>query len=156
MGEVDKISNKFILCDHVHNSHDHSVLQGIDITRRNLTGLLIFRGKKAKFRGIFRGKFAEKSADFVGFSRIKSQNSWKNRTSLRDFCGRKVKIRRKISQFCGILAEESQISKDFRGKFLEKSADFMDFHGKFGGGNLVKKQSVKNSRFCWIFFGKFR
>ena len=157
MGEVDKISNKFILCDHVHNSHDHSVLQGIDITRRNLTGLLIFRGKKAKFRGIFRGKFAEKSANFVGFSRIKSQNSWKNRTILRDFCGRKVKIRRKISQFCRILAEKSQISKDFRGKFLEKSADFMDFHGKFGGGgNLAKKQSVKNSRFCWIFFGKFR
>ena len=30
-------------------------------------GLLIFRGKKAKFRGIFRGKFAEKSANFAGF-----------------------------------------------------------------------------------------
>ena len=35
-GEVDKISSKFILCDHVRNSHDHSVLQNIDITRRNL------------------------------------------------------------------------------------------------------------------------
>ena len=23
-GEVDKISSKFILCDHVRNSHDHS------------------------------------------------------------------------------------------------------------------------------------
>ena len=35
-GEVDKISSKFILCDHVCNSHDHSVLQiSIDITRRN-------------------------------------------------------------------------------------------------------------------------
>ena len=32
--EVDKISSK--LCDHVHNSHEHSVLQSIDITRRNL------------------------------------------------------------------------------------------------------------------------
>ena len=31
------------------------------------TGLLIFRGKKAKFPGIFRGKFAEKSANFTGF-----------------------------------------------------------------------------------------
>ena len=30
------------------------------------SGLLIFRGKKAKFRGIFRRKFAEKSADFAG------------------------------------------------------------------------------------------
>ena len=35
-GEVDKISSKFILFDHVCNSHDHSVLQSIDITRRNL------------------------------------------------------------------------------------------------------------------------
>ena len=30
------------------------------------TGLPIFRGKKARFRGNFRGKFAEKSADFAG------------------------------------------------------------------------------------------
>jgi len=30
------------------------------------SGLLIFRGKKAKFHGIFRGKFAEKLADFAG------------------------------------------------------------------------------------------
>ena len=36
MGEVDKISRKFILCDNVRNSHDHSVLQSIDIRRRNL------------------------------------------------------------------------------------------------------------------------
>ena len=35
-GEVDKISGKFILCDHVRNSHDHLVLQSIDITRINL------------------------------------------------------------------------------------------------------------------------
>ena len=34
--DVDKISRKFILRDHVRNSHDHSVLQSIDITRRNL------------------------------------------------------------------------------------------------------------------------
>jgi len=34
--------------------------------KSHLPGLLIFRGKKAKFRGIFRGKFAEKSADFAG------------------------------------------------------------------------------------------
>ena len=31
-----KISSKFILCDNICNSHDHSVLQSIDITRRNL------------------------------------------------------------------------------------------------------------------------
>ena len=53
------------------------------------TGLLIFRGKKAKFRGIFRGKFAEKSADFVGFSREKSQNSRHNRPISGDFSGKK-------------------------------------------------------------------
>ena len=81
------------------------------------TGLLIFRGKKRKilqdfqgqihgkisrFREIFAGKkskFAQKSADFAGFSR------------------EKVKIHRKIGQFRGILVEKSQILKDFRGKF---------------------------------------
>ena len=31
LGEVDKISGKFILRDHVRNSHDHSVLQSINI-----------------------------------------------------------------------------------------------------------------------------
>ena len=76
------------------------------------TGLLIFHGKKAKFRGIFRGKFAEKSADFAGFSREKSQNSQKNRPILRDFSGKK-------SNFEG-----------FWGKFLEKIGRF---HGKFRG-----------------------
>ena len=30
------VSSKVVLCDHVHDSHDHSVLQSIDITRRNL------------------------------------------------------------------------------------------------------------------------
>ena len=30
------MSGKFILCDHGRNSHDHFVLQSIDITRRNL------------------------------------------------------------------------------------------------------------------------
>ena len=49
----------------------------------------ISRKKKAKFRGIFRGKFAEKSADFAGFSREKSQNSQKNRRISRDFSGKK-------------------------------------------------------------------
>ena len=34
-----------------------------------LTGFLVGRGKKVKFRGIFRVKFAEKTADFAGNSR---------------------------------------------------------------------------------------
>ena len=50
-------------------------------------GLLRFRGKKAKFRGIFRGKFEEKSADFAGFSQEKSQNSRKNRPISREISG---------------------------------------------------------------------
>ena len=35
-GETDKISSKFILSDRVRNSYNHSVLQSIDIRRRNL------------------------------------------------------------------------------------------------------------------------
>ena len=45
--------------------------------------------KKAKFRRIFRGKFAEKSANFVGFSQEKSQNLRNNWPILRDFGGKK-------------------------------------------------------------------
>ena len=74
---------------------------------QHYTGLLIFRGKKSKisrdfqgqirgkigqFRGIFtrkKSKFVEKSADFVGFSLEKSQNSQKNRPISREFSGKK-------------------------------------------------------------------
>ena len=85
-----------------------------------------FCEKKAKFRGIFRGKFveksdnfagkkskfAEKSADLVGFSREKSQNSPENRSISRDF------------------REKYQILKDFHGQILRK---IDRFHGKFRG-----------------------
>ena len=60
-----------------------------------------FAEKKAKFRGIFGGKFAEKSADFAGFSREKSQNSRHNRPISGDFQGREVKIREKSAHFTG-------------------------------------------------------
>ena len=60
-----------------------------------------FRGKKSKF--------AEKSANFAGFSR------------------EKVKIRGKIGRFRGILAEKSQISKDFQGQIHRKIGRF---HGE--------------------------
>ena len=70
-----------------------------DISVVYKTGLLIFHGKKAKFRGIFRGKFAEKSPI-----------SW-------DFCGKKVKICGKIGRFRGIFAGK-------KSKFAEKSAHF--------------------------------
>ena len=117
------------------------------------TGLLIFRGKKRKisrdfqwqirgkigrFRGIFAGKkskFAEKSADFTGYSQ------------------EKVKIRRKIGRFRGILAEKSQILKDFQEpEVLRKIGQF---HGKFLGETSRRNNQLKNSQFRWIFFGKF-
>ena len=68
----------------------------------------------------------------------------------RDF---QEQIRGKIGRFRGILAEKSHISKDSQGQILRKIGRF---HGKFRGGNFAKKQSVKNSRFRWVFFGKFR
>ena len=61
----------------------------------------ISRKKKEKFRGIFRRKFAEKLADFTGFSREKSQNSWKNRLISRDIRGRKSKFAEKSADFAG-------------------------------------------------------
>ena len=79
------------------------------------TGLLIGHGKKAKFYGIFRGKFAKKSADFTGFSREKSQNLRKNRPISRDFRRGEVKICRKIGSFRGILAEKMSNFKGFSG-----------------------------------------
>ena len=39
-------------------------------------GLLIGHGKKVKFRGIFRDKIVEKSADFAGISREYSGQTW--------------------------------------------------------------------------------
>ena len=41
------MSRKFILGDHVRNSHNHSVLQSIDITRRNLM-LITLRAERVK------------------------------------------------------------------------------------------------------------
>ena len=72
-------------------------------------------GKIGRFRAFFAGKkskFAEKSADFAGFPREKSQNSGT------------------IGRFRGILAEKSQFSKDFQGQILRKISRF---HGKFRG-----------------------
>ena len=60
--------------------------------------LLIFRRKKAKFPGIFRGEFAEKSADFAGFSREKNT---KFAEKLADFAGGKSKFSEKSADFAG-------------------------------------------------------
>ena len=92
----------------------------------------------------------KKKQNFVGFSGANSRKNW---PISRDFRGRKVKIRRKIGRFCGNLAEKRQISKDFQGQICGKIGRF---HRKFQGVNFAKKQSIKNSRFRWIFSGKFR
>ena len=82
----------------------------------NKQGFWYSAEKKAKFRGIFRGKFAEQSADFRGFLWEKSQNSQKNQPISRDFSGKK-------SIFEG---------------FLGKSADFT---GNFGGGETSPRNN---------------
>ena len=51
LGEVDKISSTFIFCDHVRNSHDHSVSQSVDITRRNLMPITL-RAERVNISGI--------------------------------------------------------------------------------------------------------
>ena len=71
-------------------------------------GFWYFAEKNAKFRGIFRGKFAEKSADFAG----KKSKFAENRPISRDFSGKK-------SNFEG-----------FSGQILKKIGRF---HGKFWG-----------------------
>ena len=108
--------------------------------------------KKAKLRRIFRGKFAEKSADFAGFSQEKSQNSRK----IGRFCGifaeEKSKFAKKNRLILRILAEKIQISKDFQGQIIRKIGRF---HGKFRGETSPRSNQSKNSRFRWIFLANF-
>ena len=87
------------------------------------SGLLIFRRKKSKFCGIFRGKFTEKPADFVG----KKSKFVEKSTDFAGFSQEKVKICGKIGRLRGILAEKIHISK---GQILRKIGRF---HGKFQG-----------------------
>ena len=106
-----------------------------DISRKKKQNFAGFSGANSrKYRPILWGK-SQNSQKNRTISQEKSQNSQKNRPISQDFSGKKVNFQR-----------------IFRGKFLEKSADFT---GNFGG-NFTKKQSVKNSRFRWTFFGKFR
>ena len=104
-------------------------------------GFWYFAEKKEKFRGIFRGKFAGKLADFAGFSR-------KNRPISRDIRRRKSKFAEKSADFPNF-SGKSQILKDFHG---QKNRPISR---EISGVNFAKKQSVKNGRFRWIFFGKF-
>ena len=100
------------------------------------------RGKIGRFRGIFAGKkskFTEQSADFRRFSREKSKNSQKNRPISRDFSG-------KESIFEGFSGANN---------FRRISWENRPISREISGENFAKKQSVKNSRFRWGFFGKF-
>ena len=118
-----------------------------------MVGLLIFRGKKSKISRDFQGQIRGKIGRFCGIFARKSQNSRKNQPISRGFRWRKVKIHRKIGQFRGILQKKVKIRSIFRSKCSEKSAAFT---GNFGGNfDVAKKQSVKSSRFGWIFLGKF-
>ena len=106
-------------------------------------GFWYFAEKKAKFRGIFRGKFAEKSADFAGFSREESQNSRKNRPISGIFAGKKSKFVEKSADFAGFSRKNVKFRRIFRGKFLEKSADFTgNFRGKLCRETISKKQLI--------------
>ena len=91
-------------------------------------GFWYFAEKKAKFCEIFGGKFAEKLADFAGFSREESQNLQKTWPISRDFSEKKSNF----EGFSGALK-----------KLLEKSVDFMgNFGGKLRQETISKKQPI--------------
>ena len=86
------------------------------------------------FRGIFRGKFAEKSANFMGFSREKSQNTLKNRPISREKSQNSQKNRQISRDFSG----KKSNFEGFLGQILRKIGRF---HGKFLG-----KTSPRNNQ----------
>ena len=96
------------------------------------SGLLIFRGKKSKILRDFQGQIRGIIGRFRG---RKVKNLQKSRPISRDFSGKK-------SNFKGFSGANSQKNRPLS--------------REISGGNFAKKQSVKNSRFGWIFFGKFR
>ena len=109
--------------------------------------------KKAKFRGVFRGKFAEKSTAFARFLREKSRNSLKNlpisreksqspqknRPITRDFSGKK-------SNFKGYSEANSQKNRPIS----------PEISGETSPRNILTMQETisKKSQFRWIFFGQ--
>ena len=57
------------------------------------------------------GKFAEKLANFAGFSQEKNQNSRKNQPISRNFQGKKSKFAEKSADLAGFSWEKSQNSQ---------------------------------------------
>ena len=97
------------------------------------TGLLIFRGKKQNFAGFSEANFAEKSADFAGFSQEKSQNLRNNRPISRDFGGKKSIF----EAFPGANSYENRpISREILG-------------GKLRQETISKKQPILLGFFFW-------
>ena len=90
----------------------------------------------------------EISADFAGFSRVKSENSLKNGPISRE----KVKICRKMGQFRGILVEKSQIRKDFRGQLMKNRP----ISREISGGKIRQETVSKKQPISLDSFGKFR
>ena len=105
----------------------------------NVTGLLIFCGKKSKISRDFQGQIRGKIGRFRG-KKVKIRGKI---SRFLVFLQEKVKIRGKIGRFRGIFAKKVKFRRIFRGKFLEKSADFT---GNFGGKpcheTISKKQPI--------------
>ena len=105
------------------------MVQRVRYSEDLMTGLLIFHRKKAKFRRIFRGKFAEKkskfvekSADFARFLQEKSQNLQKNGPISRDFSGKKSNFGGKLRQ--ETISKKQPITLDFFWQISLKSINF--------------------------------
>ena len=94
---------------------------------KQYSGLLIFRGKKSKISRDFPGQIRGKIGRFRGI-----------------FAGKKSKFAEQSADFAGFSREKSQNSQKKRPISREIS-----------GGNFAKKQSVKNSRFRWVFLENF-
>ena len=120
--------------------------------QNQLTGLLIFRGKKSKIARDFQGQICGKIGRFCRIFAGKKSKFAENRPISRDFRGRKVKIRQKNQLISRILAEKIQISKDFQGQIIRKIGRF---HGKCRGETSPRSNQLKNSRFRWIFLANF-
>ena len=91
--------------------------------------LLIFRGKKAKFHGIFRGKFAEKLAVFAG---------------------KKSKFVEKSADFARFQRKKVKFRRIFR--ILRKIGRF---HGRFRGETSPRNNQSKTADFAGFFLANF-
>ena len=64
--------------------------------------------------------------------------------------------RKKKQNFAGFSGANSRKNRPISREKSQNSLKNWPISREILGGNFAKKQSVKNSRFRWIFFGKFR